>query len=90
MKESVVAVIGEQIVPTLQLTAAALAVAWAVALTLTLATAGRLGPRGTDRLRRSRCVFAALPHFWLGVVLLVVFAVTLAAGCRSWTAGPPG
>lgn len=76
MKESVVAIIGAQVVPTLQLTAAALAIAWTLALALTLGTAGRSGFLG--RLGSGiEVVCAALPHFWLGVVLLVVFAVTL-------------
>ena len=76
MKEPVIAVIGEQIIPTLQLTGAALAIAWAVALTLTLLTAGRRGLAG--RVGSGiEVLLAALPHFWLGVVLLVVFAVAL-------------
>src|SRR5699024_11731924 len=65
--------------PTLQLTAAALMVAWAIAIALTLATAGRPGRLG--RIGSAlEVVFAALPHFWLGVVLLVVFAVVLWSG----------
>lgn len=76
MKEPVVDIIGAQIVPTLQLTAAALAVAWVLALALTLLTAGRSGVVG--RLGSGiEVVLAALPHFWLGVLLLVVFAVML-------------
>ncbi|APX32570.1 ABC transporter permease [Brachybacterium sp. P6-10-X1] len=76
MKEPVVTVIGAQIVPTLQLTAAALVVAWVLALALTLLTAGRPGIVG--RLGSGiEVVLAALPHFWLGVLLLVVFAVVL-------------
>ena len=76
MKESVLAVIGEQIVPTLQLTGTSLLIAWVIALTLTLLSAGRSGLVG--RIGSAiEVVFAALPHFWLGVVLLVVFAVVL-------------
>ena len=76
MKQSVVSIVAEQIAPTLQLTAAALLVAWAFAIALTLATAGRPGRLG--RIGSAlEVVFAALPHFWLGVVLLVVFAVVL-------------
>lgn len=76
MKESVLAVIGEQIVPTLQLTGTSLLIAWGIALALTLASAGRSGLVG--RIGSAiEVVFAALPHFWLGVVLLVVFAVVL-------------
>lgn len=76
MKEPVLVIIGEQIVPTLQLTAAALVAAWAIALTLTLLTAGT--PGALSRIGSGiEVVLAALPHFWLGLVLLVVFAVTL-------------
>lgn len=76
MKQPVTAIVSEQILPTLQLTGAALAIAWALAITLTLLTAGRRGWLG--RLGAGiEVVFAALPHFWLGVVLLVVFAVVL-------------
>ena len=76
MKQSVVSIVAEQIVPTLQLTGAALLIAWAIAIALTLATAGRPG-RWARIGSAIEVVFAALPHFWLGVVLLVVFAVML-------------
>jgi peptide/nickel transport system permease protein len=76
MKQSVVSIVAEQIAPTLQLTGAALLVAWAIAIALTLATAGRSG-RWARLGAAVEVVFAALPHFWLGVVLLVVFAVVL-------------
>jgi peptide/nickel transport system permease protein len=76
MKEPVISIVAEQITPTLQLTGAALLIAWAIAIALTLTTAGRPGRWG--RLGSAlEVVFAALPHFWLGVVLLVVFAVML-------------
>ena len=76
MKQSVVSIVAEQIVPTLQLTAAALLIAWTIAIALSLATAGRPG-RWARIGSAIEVVFAALPHFWLGVVLLVVFAVML-------------
>ena len=76
MKQSVVSIVAEQIVPTLQLTGAALLIAWAIAIALTLTTAGRPG-RWARIGSAIEVVFAALPHFWLGVVLLVVFAVML-------------
>lgn len=76
MKQPVTAIVGEQILPTLQLTAASLLIAWALAIGLTLLTAGRRGRLA--RLGASlEVVLAALPHFWLGVVLLVVVAVVL-------------
>ena len=76
MKQPVVSIVAEQIVPTLQLTGAALLIAWAIAIALTLTTAGRPG-RWARIGSAIEVVFAALPHFWLGVVLLVVFAVML-------------
>ncbi|WP_152353885.1 ABC transporter permease [Brachybacterium subflavum] len=76
MKEPVARIIAEQIVPTLQLTGASLAIAWAIAIGSTLLTAAR--PGLAARIGSGlEVVLAALPHFWLGVVLLVVFAVTL-------------
>lgn len=75
-KAPVTEIIGEQILPTVWLTLAALVAAWVIALLLTLFTT-----------RRSRVVktlgsgfetlSAALPHYWLGVILLVVFAIQL-------------
>src|SRR5699024_11595066 len=43
MKQSVVSIVAEQIAPTLQLTGAALLIAWTLAIGLTLATPGRAG-----------------------------------------------
>lgn len=69
-------VLADQGGATLQLTFAALLLAWLLVLLLTVVTAGRgrlVG--GLASLAETFC--ASLPHFWLGVVLLAVFAFGL-------------
>ncbi|MFF5868378.1 ABC transporter permease [Pseudomonas sp. NPDC012596] len=69
-------VLGEQGGATFELTVAALVLAWLLVLLLTVVTAGRgrlIG--GVASLLET--VSASLPHFWLGVVLLAVFAFGL-------------
>jgi len=69
-------VLAEQGGATFELTAAALVLAWLLVLLLTVVTAGRgrlIG--GVASLLET--VSASLPHFWLGVVLLAVFAFGL-------------
>jgi peptide/nickel transport system permease protein len=69
-------VIGSQLLPSLVLTVLALLVAWALALATTLLTVGR--GRFASALGSGWEAFtASLPHYWVGVVLLVVFAVEL-------------
>jgi len=76
LKEPVTRLIADQVGPTLLLTVTALALAWAIALVLVIATARRRRPLSS--LASSFEVFAAgLPHYWLGVILLVVFAINL-------------
>ncbi|GGK04448.1 ABC transporter permease [Pilimelia anulata] len=75
-KRPVAEVIGGQLLPSLTLTLAALAVAWVLALGLTLLTVKR-GRFLTSLGATIEAVFASLPHYWVGVVLLVVFAVQL-------------
>jgi peptide/nickel transport system permease protein len=74
MKEPVTALIADQIGPTLLLTLSALAIAWVIALVLTIATAKRRSSRFTSAFE---VLVAGLPHYWLGVILLVVFAINL-------------
>lgn len=74
--QSVNSVIGAQIVPSLVLTAAALVVAWVLAIAVTLLTVKR--GRFLTGLGSGWETFAAsLPTYWVGVVLLVVLAVKL-------------
>ena len=75
-KRPVAEVIGGQLLPSLTLTLAALAVAWVLALGVTLLTVKRgrfLSGLGSTW----EALTASLPHYWVGVVLLVVFAVEL-------------
>jgi peptide/nickel transport system permease protein len=76
LKQSVLSVIGGQIGPTLALTVTALVLAWLLSITSTLLTAGRAGWRGRVG-SVIETVAAGLPQFWLGLVLLLVFAVQL-------------
>jgi len=75
-KRPVTEVIGGQLLPSLTLTVAALAVAWVLALGVTLLTVKRgrfLSGLGSTW----EALTASLPHYWVGIVLLVVFAVEL-------------
>lgn len=75
-KRPVAEVIGGQLLPSLTLTLAALAVAWVLALGVTLLTVKR-GPILSGLGSAWEAVTASLPHYWIGVVLLVVFAAQL-------------
>ncbi|HEY6496768.1 MAG TPA: ABC transporter permease [Trebonia sp.] len=67
-------VIGDELLPTLVLTVASLVAAWALALAVILLTAKRR--RLVSALGSLWEAFtASLPTYWVGVVLLVVFAV---------------
>jgi peptide/nickel transport system permease protein len=58
------------------LTAGALVVAWVIALTVTLLTVKR-GKRVSGTGATYEAFTASLPHYWVGVILLVVFAVQI-------------
>jgi peptide/nickel transport system permease protein len=75
-KRPVTEVIGGQLLPSLTLTGAALLVAWLLALGITLLTVKR-GRFLTGLGTTWEALTASLPHYWVGVVLLVVFAVQL-------------
>lgn len=86
-------VLAEQSWPTLQLTFTALLLSWLMVLALTVLTAGRGHSAGwgrtLDRLvSLLETLSAALPHFWLGILLLAVFAFGLRwfppAGSDGW------
>src|SRR5580692_1385429 len=69
-------VIGAQLVPSLVLTVSALVVAWVLALGMTLLTAKR--GRFVAAIGSTwEALTASLPTYWVGVVLLVVFAVEI-------------
>jgi peptide/nickel transport system permease protein len=75
-KRPVTEVIGGQLLPSLTLTVVALAVAWLLALGVTLLTVKR-GRLLSGLGSAWEALTASLPHYWVGVVLLVVFAVQL-------------
>jgi peptide/nickel transport system permease protein len=70
------AIIAEQIWPTLMLTLAALIVAWVVTIIWTVATTSR-SPRISAIGSGLETIAAGLPHYWLGIILLVVFSLGL-------------
>ncbi|MGY8707469.1 ABC transporter permease [Bradyrhizobium sp. 18BD] len=72
----VLSIIVEQVPPTIELTLSALALAWIIAIGLTVPTAGRRDP--VSRAVASFQVAAAVsPPYWIGTILLVVFALKL-------------
>jgi peptide/nickel transport system permease protein len=72
----VTSVIGAQIVPSLVLTVTALVVAWVIALTVTLLTVKR-GRLVSGLGSGFEAFTASLPHYWVGVILLMLFAVKI-------------
>jgi peptide/nickel transport system permease protein len=69
-------VIGDELLPSLALTVTGLAVAWVLALAVILLTAKR--HRFISALGSTwEALTASLPTYWVGVVLLVVFAVEI-------------
>ena len=69
-------VIGDELVPSLVLTVGGLAAAWVLALAVILLTAKRR--RFISALGSTwEALTASLPTYWVGVVLLVVFAVEI-------------
>jgi peptide/nickel transport system permease protein len=75
-KQPVADIIGQQLGSTLTLTIVALVASWLIAIVVTLLTAHR--SRGLAAVGSGlETLLAALPQYWLGIVLLVVFAFTL-------------
>ncbi|WP_245839939.1 ABC transporter permease [Mycobacterium aquaticum] len=75
-KQPVTDMIVQQIGPTLTLTAVSLAASWVIAVAVTLLTAHRSRP--VSAIGSALETFlAALPQYWLGIVLLVIFAFQL-------------
>src|SRR5205807_186823 len=68
--------IGAQLRPSLVLTVCALVVAWILALVMSLVTVKR--HRAVSSLGSTwEALTASLPPYWIGVLLLVIFAVQL-------------
>ena len=76
LQQPVAEIIATQIGPTLLLTLSALVVAWLLVLFLTTVTAGRRGPWGAAG-SLIETISAGLPQYWIGSILLVVFAINL-------------
>ena len=89
LHKPVLEVIGDQVLPTILLTFASLAVAWAIAIAVIVASAKRI--RWVSSLATTLEAFAAgLPQYWLGVILLVVFALNLGWFPVVGGSGPAG
>jgi peptide/nickel transport system permease protein len=76
LQRPVVNIIREQIAPTFTLAVGALLLAWILTVPWTLLTAGRsrrLGAFGAA----AETVMAGLPQYWIGILLLIVFAIGL-------------
>lgn len=76
LKSPVLEVLGELVPPTLTLAVLALIVAWALALLLAVLST-RSGKLGSAIASGMEIVAAAVPHFWLASVLILVFATML-------------
>ncbi|MFW0793271.1 ABC transporter permease [Gordonia sp. CPCC 205515] len=69
-------IIGNQIGPSLILTLSALVLAWIIAVVVSLATVKR-GREVSGFGSAFEAFTASLPHYWVGVILLVIFAVQI-------------
>jgi peptide/nickel transport system permease protein len=72
--------IGDQLGGTLVLAALGLLLAWVIALAVATAAVlarGRVARRAVGLLRAGEVVASVMPHFWLGAVLIAVFAGAL-------------
>lgn len=87
LRQPVAQVLGEQVGNTLLLAALALALAWVFALCLALCSA-RSGRTAAVVANLLEIVSAAVPHFWLGTILILVFSVNLQL--LPATSGAPG
>src|SRR5690554_5931930 len=76
-RRPVAELIGDQLGGTLVLAAVSMALAWALALAVASVAAmsrGRRGRAAVSLLRGGEVVASVMPHFWLGAVLIAVFA----------------
>jgi peptide/nickel transport system permease protein len=76
LKIPVAEVLGELVPPTLVLAVLALLVAWALALVVAVLST-RSGALGSALASGLEIVSAAVPHFWLASVLIMLFATAL-------------
>lgn len=87
LRQPVEHVLGEQMGNTLILASLALVLAWVIALSLALwsVRAGRAAGVVANLLE---IISAAVPHFWLGTILVLIFSVNLQL--LPTTSGAPG
>jgi peptide/nickel transport system permease protein len=69
-------IIGAQIIPTIVLAFSALVTAWVIAIFITVALAGNAN-RWSRLASGLQIVMATMPPYWVGTILLVIFAVIL-------------
>jgi len=72
----VIDIVADQLGATIVLTVAALVLAWVIMVAWVTVTAGR-GPRVRAFGAFTDTLAAGLPHYWLGIILLLVFALGL-------------
>ncbi len=72
----VIDIVADQLGATIVLTLAALVLAWVIMVAWVTLTAGR-GPRVRAFGGFTDTLAAGLPHYWLGIILLLVFALGL-------------
>ena len=72
----VIEIVADQLGATIVLTLAALVLAWVIMVAWVTLTAGR-GPRVRAFGAFTDTLAAGLPHYWLGIILLLVFALGL-------------
>ena len=72
----VIVIVADQLGATIVLTLAALVLAWVIMVAWVTLTAGR-GPRVRAFGAFTDTLAAGLPHYWLGIILLLVFALGL-------------
>jgi ABC-type dipeptide/oligopeptide/nickel transport system permease component len=87
-QRKVLPAIGEALPKTLQLTVASLLIAVAIAIPLGVAAAARKGTAVDSAAMGVAVTGVALPRFWLGPMLIIVFALWLdwlpVSGAESW------
>ncbi|MFD1211974.1 ABC transporter permease [Arthrobacter sp. GCM10027362] len=89
LHKPVVSVIADQVGPTIVLTFASLGVAWIISVAVIIGTARR--NRFVSSIASGlEAVAAGLPQYWLGVILLVVFALDLGLFPVVGGTGPAG
>lgn len=88
-RRPVIEIIGEQVTPTILLTLSALVLAWTIAITVTVLTAGRRS-RASSFAGGLQIAAAVAPAYWIGTILLVLLAVKLPLFPVEGNNGLPG